>query len=228
MLMDSSISAMYPIIEGNTSNFVDDYLLNHVYLDKVFHTKFMSKKALFVDGAAFPSIYNEWLEECKAFVVYYLDSWARLYYALNEQYNPLYNVDGVTTTHTEGTTEDRSGQDQNNVVIGEVNATTITEPNEQHTNDYTVPTDTGDEKKTNHTSVEIGELTSTHNEEERTNINTTVYGSKNDVDFTVTEKRQGNIGVTKSSDLLLAEWDLRKRAFFDMVFDTLSKELTIW
>lgn len=228
MLMDSTLSAMYPIIEGNTSNFVDDYLLNHVYLDKVFYTKFMSKKALFVDGAAFPSIYNEWLDECKAFVVYYLDSWARLYYALNEQYNPLFNVDGKTETKTVGQIGSNTGTDQTTNHIDPFEVTDTFSGNNVTSTDYTTPTDSSVERQTDKSSVDTSDSGNTHYENVKESTSTTQYGTTNDADYTVTETRQGNIGVTKSTDLLESEWEFRKKAFFDMVFDTLSKELLMW
>lgn len=228
MLMDSSISAMYPIIEGDTSNFVDDYLLNHVYLDKVFYTKFMSKKALFVDGAAFPSIYNEWLDECKAFVVYYLDSWARLYYALNLEYNPTWNYDGKNETKTVGQISSNIGTDQTTTHVDPFEVTDTFSGNNVTSTDYTTPTDSSVERQTDKSSVDTSDSGNTHYENVKESTSTTQYGTTNDADYTVTETKGGNQGTTSTQQLLSEEFELRKKAFFDMVFDTLSKELLMW
>lgn len=211
LLMDATIASLYPSIEGNTSNFVTYYLDNYQKLDKVFTLKYSDKKAIFLDEKdAYPAIYNEWIENCNDFVAYYMDAWAHLFYGLHVPYNPTWNYDGKNVIHTEGTMEGLSGSD------------TVTSHNGATSGDVTehsVPYDSTSEKETGKTTTSTAAVD---------NSGSTTYGRKNDVDYTVTETKGGNQGTTSTQQLLSEEYELAMRSFWDVVFTTLSKELTIW
>ena len=73
--------------------------------------------------------------------------------------------------------------------------------------------------------VEI--TTDTTTKDAKTDTNTTVYGKQNNVDYTVTEEKGGNLGITSTQSMLLQEFELRLKSFFDNLFTTISRELLI-
>lgn len=99
LLFDSSLLALYPDIEGNESNFIADYLSHSSDYDAYFLNKYAFRvydnDALEDAGTEEEYLLN-WFDSVTAATVVNLDAWARLYYALSLQYNPLYNVDGTT------------------------------------------------------------------------------------------------------------------------------------
>ena len=76
-------------------------------------------------------------------------------------------------------------------------------------------------------SVDINAVTNTTTKDAKTDKNTTVYGKQNNVDYTVTEEKGGNLGVTSTQTMLLQEYELRLKSFFDNLFTTISRELLI-
>ena len=110
----------------------------------------------------------------------YLNSWARLYYALSLAYNPLYNVDGTTTkTISERERTDAYGAQSGGQTIGAISASdihgaksksdvwgakssTLGEHTDTATN-YSVSFDAGAEKETGKTSNLMGAQTNTEN-----------------------------------------------------------------
>ena len=61
----------------------------------------------------------------------------------------------------------------------------------------------------------------------KTDTNRTVYGKQNNVDYTVTEEKGGNLGITSTQKMLLQEFELRLKSFFDNLFTTIYRELLI-
>ena len=208
----------------------------------------------------------------------YLNSWARLYYALSLAYNPLYNVDGVTirtTSEKERTdaygaqsggntigaisTSDVHGAQSGSTVYGAVSESDVHGAKSstlgQHTDTQTnssVSFDSGTEKETGQTSNQMGAQTNTeqsytdsHTEQQRTDQTSSqsytdshteqarsdshqesAHTDKHtDAEFTETEERRGNIGVTMSQQLLNAEWELRKKDFFATIINQMLDEL---
>ena len=76
-------------------------------------------------------------------------------------------------------------------------------------------------------SINTDAVTNTTTKDAKTDKNTTVYGKQNNVDYTVTEEKGGNLGVTSTQSMLLQEYELRLKSFFDNLFTTISRELLI-
>ena len=298
MLMSDELLSYYPTIKDNTTNFVRYYLDHFDKIDRAFYLRYASCEPVLMDEkSTFPSIYNEWIENCNAFILYYMDSWARLFYGLNIDYNPIHNYDGVMTTTTKGKTEGTSGSDittldygqdrttdnigaqhiQHN--LGGAKTTTINSDNTtdnigaQHsknnlgqtkttTTNSDVPYDMTAYKDTSksetntdailnevntdavtntskkefksetNTNAVVNEINTdavinTSTKDAKTDTNTTVYGKQNNVDYTVTEEKGGNLGITSTQSMLLQEFELRLKSFFDNLFTTISRELLI-
>ena len=89
----------YPVIPDNTSNFISDYQSNYASFDRMFlrnhGEKYYESLGTPLSDSQFA---YEWHDDIKAICLTHIDSWARLYYALSLDYNPIYNVDGITTT----------------------------------------------------------------------------------------------------------------------------------
>ena len=233
----------YPTIEGNESNFLEDYLEDYEKLDHLFYRKYSSMIYLNVDNDI---PLNEWKEDVNSILYYYLDGWARLYYALSLAYNPIYNVDGKTETTVEGKTEGLSGSDsiehdikQHRTVnaYGEDKTTYQKAVYEETNTHYDVANDSTEEKETakDVTSIPLHSDEDTRASRSDTvttdpykDVDTTKYGKINEVDYTTTETRQGNIGVTMTQQMLEREWEFRKHAFWENVFRAIVKELLYW
>lgn len=243
---DSGIT--YPTIEGNTSNFLEDYNANHEELDRMFWLKYSSMKCILPDDfdEEINVYFNDWKECVKSVLYYYLDAWARLYYALNLQYNPIYNVDVVTTTETEGQTEGLSGTDTTTDRIAahvknlNYGADTTDHDYGTHTDDTTsheVPNDSVNEKEVGKSVDTYGAHTDTDTraahqdtftDQAYNDSHATEYGKINEVDYTVTETKRGNQGITMTTDMLNEEWKWRQHSFWENCFKAICRELLFW
>ena len=221
-VFDTTIT--YPTIEGNTSNFISDYETNKESLDWFFIHEY-GKRVLDVESESDADIAAEVKAEFKSILLIYLDNWARLYYALNEPYNPLFNVDGTTTyVYGEHVTDHDIASRTNSHTEGAKSRTRGTRTDNSTT--YAVSYDATTEKETGKQTDELGSSTDT----EQTYTNNDVVGGGKDTDtsktHTDTETRQGNIGVTKSTELLRDEIKLRTDfAFFKTLFQTIIEEV---
>lgn len=186
----------YPTIEGSTANFLNYYNTNRENLDRMFIHDFGQRLVDF-ESETDADIEDEWYDEVKAIQQVYIENWARLWYALNEPYNPLYNVDGVETTVYGLHQTDRSN--------------TYTQ-HEDSSTQYMVSYDSATEKETGKQVDNLGAHTDT--------------GFDKSLEHTDTVTRKGNIGVTKSTELLRDEIKLRESfAFFKTVFQTMIEEI---
>lgn len=104
----------YPEIPDNESNFIEDYEDNHYLFDFYFNKNFGERRYTpGYDVDTLDDAYEEFITECASIYMTYVDSWARLYYALSLSYNPIYNVDGTTETVRDAYTDsDTYGQRQ--------------------------------------------------------------------------------------------------------------------
>lgn len=246
MLMSDELLSYYPVIKDNTTNFIRYYLDHFDKIDRAFYLRYASCEPILMDDKSdFPSLYNEWIENCNSFILYYMDSWARLFYGLNIDYNPIHNYDGIMTTTTKGKTEDTSGSDVTTLNYGQDKTTDNigaqhSENNLGQTKTVTsnsdVPYDMTDYKNTSKSETNTDAITNfintdavmnTTTKDAKTDKNTTVYGKQNNVDYTVTEEKGGNLGVTSTQSMLLQEYELRLKSFFDNLFTTISRELLI-
>ena len=277
LLFDSYLSSFYPDIEGNESNFLTDYGTSHAVFDKAFNQKY-GNRLIDLEANTVSDAITEARGIFSAVTMLNLNNWARLYYALSLDYNPLYNVDG-TTTFTHGATEEtrdygadkttnKYAQKQNTNQYGatedtiqygatqdtmEYGNTSRTEGSHKDTDtEYSTAYNSGVEAETGKTDHDIASITTTettHTDTASSIIHSDVSSSLQHTDtlteaahndsierdahkdtiatlsYTDTEVRQGNIGVTKSTDLLDSEMQLRmKSSFWDVVFKALITE----
>lgn len=254
----------YPTIEGNTSNFLEDYNNNYQKFDRYFINNFGSRTYYSIFGPETDAeILAEWKDDVKSVLSVYLDPWARLYYALSLQYNPLYNVDGTTeTTYSQKQLTDSMGARSETDQIGAKDRSDImgarsesdTIGAKETTNgarsdtsmDYSVSFDAVAEKETGKSVDLIGQqiinegsqsnghtatqYTDRHTEEMHTDTHSALayVDTHTEGQHTETVTRYGNIGVTKSTDLLEAEFEFRKLSFFNEIFSIISNELGLF
>ena len=231
----------YPTIEGNTSNFITDYQDDYFLFDHYFIFHYGDRIVnLYVDEE---HIEEYWQETMYAILRIYLDAWARLYYALNIDYNPIYNVEEHTTTtygahdtdtkYAQDQTTDSFGQHQTTNSVGQKETTNGTRTDS--TTDYSVSFDAATEKETGKTEDSVGSQTITEGAHTDTITNaaaidthtragrTDTVTSKQHID---TVDRAGNIGVVSATQLLAEEEKLRrKQSFFNNCFLTIVEEL---
>lgn len=187
----------YPTIEESDANFLEYYDDNKENLDRMFIHDF-GQRVVDFESDTNEDIAEEWEDEVKAVQQVYIENWARLWYALSEPYNPLYNVDGTEVTVYGQHQTDRSN--------------TYTQ-HEDTSTQYSVAYDSALEKETGKQVDNLGGHTDT--------------GYDRSLEHTDTVTRQGNIGVTKSTELLRDEMKLRTEVapFFKVVFQTMIEEI---
>lgn len=278
LLFDSAINTYYPDIEGNESNFLTDYATLHTYIDAEFAHKF-GERVIDLEANTISDAITEFKGVTTGVCLINLTNWARLYYALSLDYNPLYNVDGLTTrtygarsetysygkdktTSQFGATQDtmQYGATQDTTQYGatqdttEYGATSETLGTHTDTNtSYAVSFDTATEKETGKTSNVVGSQTNTsllHTDVSSSILHSDVASSiqhsdvassiqhtdtnerdartdgKSSLQYIDTELRQGNIGVTKSTELLADTYKLYTEhpGFWDTIFKTLAND----
>lgn len=187
----------YPTIEESDANFLEYYDDNKENLDRMFIHDF-GQRVVDFESDTDEDIAEEWEDEVKAVQQVYIENWSRLWYALSEPYNPLYNVDGTEVTVYGQHQTDRSN--------------TYTQ-HEDSSTQYSVAYDSALEKETGKQVDNLGAHTDT--------------GFDKSLEHTDTVTRQGNIGVTKSTELLRDEMKLRTEVapFFKVVFQTMIEEI---
>ena len=197
-------SATYPTIPENTSNFLTDYaaMKNQINL-YVIHRRGSQFVELDTDEE---DLQSDWYDLIDAITTMYLDSWARLYYALSLSYNPIWNVDGQTITERD---EHENEMDYAQQIITNGTRSDSTTYN-------SVSYDSALEKETGKDEFSQGQQQNTIGAHKDTN---TIGAEKE----TVT--RQGNQGITQTQQMLNSEWEFRKKNFFEMVLNTVLDEV---
>ena len=210
----------YPTIEGSSDNFLSYYEDYGTDLDAYFVKEYGDRYVEY-DVETDTDFLDAWQQDLYSTVLVYLDAWARLYYALNINYNPVYNVEEHTETIY--------GQ---HVTDNEIGARQHTKGQQQNTK--------GSETDTSTTSaVSIDAV-----QEKETGKQTDVYGQRSDTEgqridsdlaakdtttskqHTDTVNRSGNIGVVSATELLNQEIAQKKRlSFFRNVFLVLVEEV---
>ena len=278
LLFDSAINTYYPDIEGNESNFLTDYATLHGYIDGEFAHKF-GERVIDLEADTVSDAIIEFKGTTTGVCLLNLTNWARLYYALSLDYNPLYNVDGLTTythgaqsetysygkdktTAQYGATQDtmQYGATQDTTQYGATQDTTqygaTSDTLGEHTNTdttYAVSFDAATEKETGKATHLMGSQTNTslqhsdvassiqHSDVASSIQHSDVASSiqhtdtnerdartdgKTTLQYIDTELRQGNIGVTKSTELLADTYKLYTEhpGFWDTIFKTLANE----
>ena len=242
LLMNSALLTLYPTIPESDANFIQDYLDNHSYYDKLVSFQFGERVFEYDTDALFP---GEWDDVCDAIVVMHLPEWARLYYALSLKYNPIWNVDGTEVqTYGETIRNDSMGIDKTTNVIGSTETTfdisqhKTTSQNGSRTNQNTTydtayPNTNRHESSHNEQNIGSGTdiFTADAYQDKTTSgghTDTTTRDARTDssttLEHTDTLVRSGNIGVTMTQQLLDAEWKFRQKSFFDTIFKTILLE----
>ena len=181
----------YPEIEGNESNFIEDYNAAYAKFDRYFINDFGSRTYYSIfEPETDAEILEAWRDDVKAVLAVYLDSWARLYYALSLQYNPIYNVDGETvTTYSQKQLTDLMGarsesdviaaRDRSDIMGARSETDTIGQKETTNgartdtTTDYSVSFDAGTEKETGKSSDSLGAQTITEGSQSNVHTATT-------------------------------------------------------
>lgn len=260
LLFDSFLSPFYPDIEGNESNFLTDYATSHAVFDKAFAHKF-GERVIDLESDTLSDAITEFRGITSGVAMLNLSNWARLYYALSLDYNPLYNVDGLTTfthgaqseTYSYGKdkTTSQYGATQDTMQYGatqdttEYGATSRTEGAHLDTDtDYKMSYDSATEKEAGKATHDNAAKTTTellHTDTQSSIQHSDISSSlqhtdtaerdarsdgKSTTQYVDTELRQGNIGVTKSTELLRDAYDLytQTKGFWDTIFKILANE----
>ena len=138
--------------------------------------------------------------------------WDTLYSSIIQEYNPIWNVDGTETT------EYSAEKETNN--IGAATDTFTSGERSGTTTDFAIPYNGTEEKET-------GKSTSQNNTYTDTNTKGTHTDTLNRDAHTVTITRQGNIGFTKTQDLLQSQRDIAMFDFLDTVLKECIDAITI-
>lgn len=196
----------YPVIEGNTSNFLSEYMANEDAYNNLIIRKRGSQLADFDDDNPLYDLYTDWYYLIESITIMHLDSWARLYYALSLSYNPIWNVDGTVVTERD--------EHENEMDYGQH---TVTNGTRSDSTTYkSISYDSATEKETGKDEFSQGQqqnIIGTHKD-------TNTIGAEKE-----TQTRSGNIGVTMTQQMLNAEWEFRKKSFFETILNTVLDEV---
>ena len=225
-LLINSNSLVYPTIEGSTVNFLTDYETNKAELDRMFWLRYSSMKTILPeDDITLDEFFLNWKDSVKSVFYFYLEGWARLYYALDIAYNPIWNYDGENTRTTKGKVEGLSGSDTITDTIAQKQKDLVYAQDTTTSTSSEVPFDSIVEKEVGKNVDIRGSRTDSITDHNYVDTHATAFGKKNEVDYTETEIKHGNQGTTTTQQMLREEFELRKQAFWDNVFRAICKEL---
>lgn len=221
-VFDTTVS--YPTITGNTSNFLTDYAADQTDLDAYFVHKY-GDRLIDLEADTDSDAATEFGDIMESIQKIYLKAWARLYYALSLEYNPVFNVEEhITNSYGAQENSIQYGLDETTHTVGARKKT-----DGQHTDattDYSVASDSGAEKEVGKSSTNfaqhiIDDDEATDKDSRALHTDTTNIGIKED-----TVDRIGNIGLVSPTDLLEKEqaYQLKKSAFFKNVFLIMIEE----
>ena len=220
LLFGDATGYLYPNIPDDNHNFISDYNLAYELYDAYF-VKEYGDRIVEYDVDTISELFAAWYYDITATTYVFIDAWARLYYALNINYNPVYNVEEhIETEYGEHETENVIGErsrtkgQQQNTRGGGTDTSTIAN----------VAIDSVLEKESSKQTDVIASRTDTDGsrtdtEEEATDTTT----SKTHTD---TVDRSGNIGTVSATELLTKEIDQKKRlSFFKTIFLVFVEEV---
>ena len=220
LLFTESSLYPYPTIPDDDHNFIDDYNDYFETYDSYF-VKEYGDRVVEYDAQSDSEFFARWEQDLFGTELIYLDAWARLYFALNINYNPVYNVEENTkTTYGQHETDFLNAQRQHTKgqqidTIGGGTDTSTT---------ANVATDSAQFKDSAKQTDVIAQRQNTEGQRidtESTFTDTTT--SKQHID---TVERSGNIGVVSATELLNQEIAQKKRlSFFRNIFLILVEEV---
>lgn len=154
----------------------------------------------------------------------YNDKWSKLYDTLSLEYNPLWNVDGVTTEehdiakrHTEDDFAEREDTNTYGLTTGNTTFGATTDTTDNKTTPYDSQT------FRNLSQQETSSLEHVDNYQTNEHVDTLKKGAHKDshdedaYKDTITTTRTGNIGVTSSQQLLKEEREVADFNFLDIL-----------
>lgn len=223
LLMSDKMLEKYPEIDNNTSNFVADYLSDFESFDLIFCLKYGNSDLLY------PEQSDKWTDCCDAVITNSIFSLARMYYALSLAYDPTHNYDGKTEVVTKGILSKDDGSDTITYTHGEKTTTDNYGETNTETLNATIPYDMRDTfKNTDRATVNVKPIENSTTEHAFTDTNNTDYGKVITTDYSVTETKGGNLGITMTTQMLESELDFRKKDFFNTIYDKIYSNLLIW
>lgn len=247
--MTNDLASSYPTGEYLIGNFIEDYIAGYTYFDTNVARKYGDRGLEVPEDETLSETVTDWIQNVNSIVFSHINDWAKMYSASLKDYEPLWNVDG-TVTNTYGATlrtdnigarqvTDQFGQTVNSTQYGAKSETdTVGARSDSHSIYKTTYPDTT-ERKTDRNDDSYGAQSNGHSEQAHTDQTTLgthtdthselarqdTSGTAQHVD---TERRTGNIGVTKSTELVESEYKLRATYnFFDIIFKYIMKEMGV-
>lgn len=220
LLFTESSLYPYPTIPDDTHNFIDDYNDNFAAYDNYF-VKEYGDRVVEYDAQSDSEFFARWEQDLFGTELIYLDAWARLYFALNINYNPVYNVEENTkTTYGQHETDflnaerTRTKGAQTDTVGGGTDTSTTAN----------VATDSAQFKDSAKQTDVIAQRQNT--EGQRIDTDSTFTDTTTSKQHIDTVERSGNIGVVSATELLNQEIAQKKRlSFFRNIFLILVEEV---
>lgn len=231
-IFDNTLKAIYPTVaEGDTSNFINDYQTNYALFDQYFIHEFGQRVFEDEDSESASDLLTAWHNEVNSTGIIYLNAWARLYYALSLEYNPIYNIDGTTTTvYGERAGGNTKGEEQDILNYAAKGGSNTYAAHLDTQTNYDMAYDSNTEressKSTSDNPERIDEWSEDSREDTVTNGERIDSWSEDERTDTITKK--GNQGITMTQQMLEAEWSLRQKAFFKNVFKVLVEEIGLF
>lgn len=214
----------YPTIEGNESNFLTDYQADFKLFDRDFVHEYGERYVDF-ESEDPEDIAAEWTDELYSILRIYLDSWARLYYALSIDFNPVFNVEEHTTSqYGQDVNTDSYGQHQRTSQYGATQETLGTRSDSSTS--YAVSFDNTTEKETGKQEDSIGQQVNSTLQHTDTHTDAAAIDTHTRSQHTDQVDRTGNIGVVSATSLVEQEIKLRRNySFFKNCFLVIINEL---
>ena len=193
----------------STYECLGEYFKNSTVLDYDYKQKFANLLLQEQDETAFTA---RTFNKLKSVCIRKKYEWDTLYSSIIQEYNPIWNVDG--TERTEYSAKGETNQvmsDTDTFVSGERVGTTT---------DFAIPYNGIEEKETGKATSQNKTYTDTNTKVQHTDTSNT---DTHNVKIT----RQGNIGVTKTQELLQAQRDIAMFDFLDTVLKDRIDAITI-
>lgn len=174
--------------------------------------------------------YTEFTMQLHSVIFRHAYKWKNLFDSMNYTYNPLWNVDGTeTTTYSDFEKQDDIPQKTTIESIGAKKKTDTYGAESVTMTNANVPVDETTYYNTQKQQNDSLQHIDTH-EDDATAATTTVnsYLDKHiDKEHTVTIERSGNIGVTKTTELIQSQRDIVNFDFYEVVFKDIVDEICV-
>lgn len=246
-MMSQSLSSSYPTGEHLEGNFITYYTTNYDLLDRYVVKQFGERAIEVDDTEPLSDTVINWTYDVDGIVFSHIVDWAKMYSASIKDYEPLWNVDGTETTVYGETsrsedikqkvTTDLYGAREENTDYGARHTEDFNPTHTDTSKNYNTAYPDGNSAEVSKSTDEYGSFTAEHDEDRALDTFTTdeytdthTEGAHKDIfeedEHTDTLTRQGNIGVTKSTDLVESEYRLRESwNFYKLIFGYIIREM---